>query len=172
MQKRLMWIVLSAAFLFAGLHYAVRASATPASGFSGTTIAKGTLAEFAVFNRSLPADTADGKIWLSFQQTKGASDLYVQNNTWQPGGTTGWHSHPGHSLIIVTAGTVTDYEADDPSCTPHPYSQGMSFVDAGGNHAHIIRNEGTVEAKTVAVQLIPAGAARRVDVANPGNCAF
>ena len=51
--------------------------------------------------------------------------VYIQSNTWaaaQPGQTvpnTGWHSHPGHSLIIVTSGTLTDYEADDPTCTPH-----------------------------------------------------
>jgi hypothetical protein len=57
----------------------------------------------------------------------------VQNNVWQPGGTTGWHTHPGHSLIIVTAGTVTAYEGNDPDCTPHVYTQGMGFVDPGGD---------------------------------------
>jgi hypothetical protein len=45
----------------------------------------------------------------------------------------------------------------------------MSFVDAGGSHVHIIRNEGTVVAQTVAVQLIPAGAVRRIDAAAPAN---
>jgi hypothetical protein len=29
-----------------------------------------------------------------------------------------------------------------------------------------------VEAKTIAVQLIPANAVRRIDVADPGNCHF
>jgi hypothetical protein len=33
----------------------------------------------------------------------------------------------------------------------------MGFVDPGGEHVHILRNEGTVEARTIAVQLIPAG---------------
>jgi quercetin dioxygenase-like cupin family protein len=110
--------------------------------------------------------------WLSFQKTKGPSDLYVQNNTWIPGGSTGWHTHPGHSLIIVTAGKVTAYESDDPSCTPHEYAPGQGFVDPGGDHAHLIRNEGTVDAKTVAVQLVPAGAARRIGVDDPGVCPF
>ena len=50
--------------------------------------------------------------------------MYVQSNVWQPGGSTGWHTHPGHSLIIVTAGTVTAYEGDDPDCTPHVYTAG------------------------------------------------
>jgi hypothetical protein len=55
----------------------------------------------------------------------------------------------------------------------------MGFVDPGGGHVHIIRNEGTVEARTIAVQLIRAhadgsssAADRRIDVADPGNCSF
>jgi hypothetical protein len=37
---------------------------------------------------------------------------------------------------------------------------------------HSIRNEGAVEARTIAVQLIPADAIRRIDAADPGNCLF
>jgi hypothetical protein len=111
-------------------------------------------------------------LWLSFQKTRGESDVYVQNNTWAPGGTTGWHTHPGHSLIIVTAGTITAYEGDDPHCTPRVYTPGMGFVDEGGDHVHVLRNEGAVEARTIAVQLIPAGATRRNDAPSPGTCSF
>jgi quercetin dioxygenase-like cupin family protein len=96
----------------------------------------------------------------------------VQNNVWQPGGSTGWHTHPGHSLITVTAGTVTAYEGDDPSCTPHVYTVGMGLVDPGGDHVHVLRNEGSEEARTIAVQLIPAGAARRIDAAANPACLF
>jgi len=35
-----------------------------------------------------------------------------------------------------------------------------------------LRNEGSIEAKTVAVQLIPAGAMRRIDAAGNPNCLF
>ena len=52
-------------------------------------------------------------------------------------------------------------------CKPHVYKTGMGFVDPGGDHAHILRNEGNVEAQTIAVQLIPADATRRIDVADP-----
>jgi uncharacterized cupin superfamily protein len=100
------------------------------------------------------------------------SDLYVQKNVWRPGGSTGWHTHPGQSLVVVTEGTVTDYEGDDPECKPAVYTQGMAFVDPGGDHAHLIRNEGTSVAQTIAVQLIPEGAARRIDAPDPGNCHF
>ena len=175
MRQRLMWSVLfSAVIVVTALFYAANVWATTANGFVATTLAKGNLGAFEVFNHAiLPNSTGgddDEKVWLSMQKTKGSSDLYVQSNVWQPGGSTGWHSHPGHSLIIVTAGTVTNYESDDPECAPHVYTQGMSFVDAGGSHVHIIRNEGTVVSQTIAVQLIPAGATRRIDAAAPANC--
>jgi hypothetical protein len=153
--------------------YTGRALATPSSGFMGTTLALGRFGDIDVFNHlALPNTDSQGDdhVWLSMQKTKGPSDLYVQTNVWQPGGSTGWHSHPGHSLIIVTAGAVTDYESDAPDCKPAVYTQGMGFVDSGGDHVHLIRNEGTVPASTVAVQLIPAGATRRVDAAQPAGC--
>ena len=178
MRRRSIWLVfLRSAIVITALYQAKKVQATPAnSGFTATTLAKGTLDQFDVFNHFVLPKTGeddDKKIWLSWQKTKGSSDLYVQSNVWQPGGSTGWHSHPGHSLIIVTAGTVSDYEGDDPTCTPHVYTAGMSFVDHGGSHVHIIRNECTTDvAQTIAVQLIPSGQPRRIDAPAPGNCPF
>lgn len=151
--------------------------ATPASGFSGTTLALGRFGGIDVFNHVALPESAQaakhwGRVWLSMQKTRGLSDLYVQSNVWEPGGTTGWHTHPGHSLIIVTAGTVTAYDGDDPACQPRVYTQGMGFVDRGGDHVHNLRNEGGVEARTIAVQLIPGGATRRIDAPDPGHCPF
>ena len=180
MRQKFRWLMLfSAAIVVTVLSYSGHVWATAANGLTATTLAKGTLGPFEVFNHAiLPNPAGDGDndrddrtLWLSMQKTKGSSDLYVQSNVWQTGGSTGWHSHPGHSLIVVTAGAVTDYESDDPECKPHVYTQGMSFVDSGGSHVHIIRNEGTVPASTIAVQLIPAGATRRIDAATaPPNC--
>jgi quercetin dioxygenase-like cupin family protein len=153
-----------------GAMFAGRAAATPASGFVGSTIAKGRFEDIAVMNHSFPVGFT--RPWVSIQKTKGPSDLYVQNNVWVAGGSTGWHTHPGHSLIVVTAGTVTAYEGDDPTCTPHVYTTGMGFVDPGGDHVHLLRNEGTIEARTVAVQLVPADAVRRIDAPAPGSCPF
>jgi hypothetical protein len=150
--------------------------ATPASGFVGTTLAVGRFDDINAFNRLVPPDFWESRqnrdVWLSWQRTKGESDVYVQSNVWAPGGTTGWHTHPGHSLIIVTAGTVTVYEGHDDTCAPRTYTVGMGLVDAGGDHVHVIRNEGAVEARTITVQVIPAGAVRRVDVPDPGHCGF
>src|SRR5215469_13939282 len=132
------------------------------------TLGKGGLGAFSVFNHFTGPN---GQNWASWEATTAPSDLYVQDSVWLPGGTTGWHSHPGHSLIIVTEGTVTDYEGDDPNCTPYVYTKGMAFMDAGGTHVHIVRNEGTVEASTIAVQLIPQGQPRRIEAPDPGTAA-
>ncbi|MGE5716983.1 MAG: cupin domain-containing protein [Acidobacteriota bacterium] len=172
--RKLTWaVLLGTAIVITGLYHARNALATAAGGFTGTTLALGRFGEIDVFNQLIPPDgNSGGNLWLSMQKTKGSSDLYVQSNVWQPGGSTGWHSHPGHSLIIVTAGTVTAYEGNDPSCKPSVYAQGMGFVDPGGDHVHILRNEGAIEARTITVQLIPAGAQRRIDASSPGTCPF
>jgi len=173
MQRRLRWIVLlSAAIMVAALYYARHVMATPANaGFIATTLAKGTFGEVSVYNVALQPNSPPKNIWQSWQQTVGVSDLYVQTNVWKPLGSTGWHTHPGHSLITVTAGTITAYEGDDPDCKPTVYTKGMTFVDPGFGHIHILRNESNTEdAQSIAVQIIPTGQSRRIDVPNPGNC--
>jgi len=147
--------------------YAGNVLATMGSGFTATTLASAQFGELDAKVHTVPANT-----WQAMLKTKGLSDLYVQSNVWTPGGTTGWHTHPGPSLIIVTAGSVTAYEGDDPSCTPHVFEKGTGFVDPGDGHVHVLRNEGAVEARTIAVQLIPTGATRRIDAPAPGNCPF
>jgi quercetin dioxygenase-like cupin family protein len=176
MRLKLTWVTLMGAAIIMMAPYGRPVLATPAVGFVGTTLALGRYGDINAFNHLVPPDfrksRLDNAVWLSLQKTKGASDVYVQSNVWQPGGSTGWHTHPGHSLITVTAGTVTVYEGDDRRCRPHVYTQGMGFVDEGGEHVHNIRNEGVVEARTITVQLIPADAVRRIDAADPGNCPF
>jgi quercetin dioxygenase-like cupin family protein len=161
------------------LYHAESARATSPSGFTGQNLIPftATLGEFQVFNHltkeqlqqlapAFPSDT-----WLSFQKTQGPSDLYLQSNTWQSGGSTGWHRHPGHSLIVITSGQVTQYHAD---CTPEVYgpgtANGPTLVDYG-NDEHLIRNEGAVVATGFAVQLVASGAPRRIDVPTvPATC--
>jgi hypothetical protein len=169
MRRKLVWFVLSAGIMVTALFHARPAMATPPDKFTSTTLAQGRFAPIDAFSYFV---SDKGKLWLSWQKTKGKSDGYVLNNVWQPGGSTGWHTHLSHTLIIVTAGAVTQYEGDDPSCTPHVYTTGMTFVDRGGSHVHIVRNEGDVEAQVVAVRLIPAGQPGRIDAPSPGNCPF
>jgi quercetin dioxygenase-like cupin family protein len=171
MRTKLMWVLFSAAIVVTGLYHAKPALATPSQGFTSTTLAQGQFGEINVFNQFIQPGTKN--LWLSWQKTKGVSDGSVLVNVWQPGGSTGWHTHPGHTLIFVAAGTLTEYEGDDPTCTPHVYTAGMTFfVDAGGDHVHLVKNEGAVVAQVIAVRLIPAGQPGRIDAPDPGNCHF
>ena len=174
MRRQFRWLLVLGSVVLAVAGYVRNIQATPSSGFAASTISKGRLEEFDVTLHMVAEKSEDDnskpRVWLSQQRTKGPSDLYVQSNVWQVGGTTGWHTHPGHSLITVTEGAITNYDADDPTCTGKVYTVGMTFVDHGGDHAHLVRNEGFVVARTTAVQLIPADAVRRIDVTE-GNAA-
>ena len=108
MRRRLLWVLL-AAIMGAGA-YATTLLATPSSGFTGTTLAVARFDDIDVKNFTLPAN-----FWRERLTTEGLSDLYVQSNVWVPGGSTGWHTHPGFSLILVTAGTVTAYQSMRPA---------------------------------------------------------
>jgi quercetin dioxygenase-like cupin family protein len=137
--------------------------ATPSSGVTSTLLAKG---RFDVID----AKTKTGK-WKARIKTKRSSDLEVLEVRIAPGGTAGWHSHPGPSLVIVKSGTATLYHGDDPSCAPHVVPAGSGFVDNGGV-VHTVRNEGSVELVNIVSSLIPADAIRRIDEPDPGNCPF
>lgn len=160
---------LLAAFLICDLSagvFAPNAQATPSSGVTTTILAKSLFDKFAVNTHSLPADG-----WQARLKTRGQSDAYVVDNKLAPGATTGWHSHPGPSLIFVVAGTVTNYTNEHGSCTGAAYSAGSGFIDPGGEDAHNLRNESaTTQAETIAVQLLPTGAARRIDEPQPTDC--
>lgn len=143
----------------------VPALATPQTGVTSEQVAMGRFGELNVKTNNFPPQ----KVKL---KTKGDSDVYVIRNTFAVGGSTGWHTHQGPSLITVTKGEITAYEGDDPNCTPTVYRAGEGFVDPGDGHVHLLRNETAAPAETVAVQLLPQGAMRRIDAPDPGTCPF
>lgn len=140
------------------------ALATPSSGFSTEQLAKGVYDPM-----HLNADKA-GK-WDLLLRTKDVSDVYNVRNTIAPGGESGWHTHPGPSLITVTTGQITVYEGDG-LCQPTVYAPGDGSIDLGSGHLHNIRNEGSVPAITVVTQIVPHDAPRRIDAPEPNNCNF
>jgi quercetin dioxygenase-like cupin family protein len=130
--------------------------ATPSSGFTSVTISASAVPEIAL--KTLSA-THQVRI-----HTKGLSDVHMTTNVVAPGGTSGWHTHPGPSIVVVKSGTATVYDGDDPTCTPQVYEAGSAFVDIGGGDVHVVRNENTVNLETMAFQIVPAGEPRRIDV--------
>lgn len=143
--------------------YAGTVLATPPSGQSTTTLAR---APFEAFK--LRAQSDPPNVWQAKLKTHGTSDLYVIDNTFAPnGGTSGWHSHPGPSFVFVVSGTITNYMSDGHQCMQQDYTAGQGFVDEGGDHVHKIVNNGSVAARTIAVQFLPVGAGRRIDADEP-----
>ncbi len=97
-------------------------------------------------------------------------DFVFQTITFQPGGHTGWHSHPGVLLVTVESGAVTRYEHD---CQRNTYAAGQSFVERGAQHVILVRNEGTTPARLQIAYVVPAGlanAALRIDQPAPAGC--
>ena len=149
---------------------AAPAMATPATGFTAAQQWKGVYAPLKINTETDRRADKDDK-WDVKVMTKDTSDLYVTRNAIAVNGQSGWHSHPGPSLITVTVGEITAYDSNDPLCSPKRYRVGEGFVDSG-EHAHILRNESGAPAETVAVQYLPVGASRRVDEPAPSTCNF
>ena len=139
------------------------ALATAPTGVTSTTFAIGHFNE-------IDAKTLSSS-WQARISTKGLSDVYVLENRIVPGGSFGWHSHPGPSLVVVKSGALTLYRGDDPTCTPEVVPAGSGFVDDGGD-IHLVRNEGSVDTVVYVTSIVPQGAARRIDEPAPGNCGF
>jgi len=137
---------------------------TPSFGISQTILAHAVYPDINIDAKRLPE-------WGAFLKVKGFSDVFVNSNVAIPGAYSGWHSHPGLSIVSVTQGAVWLYDADDPTCTATVVSAGYGFVEAG-DHIHILRNEGVVDARWTTTAIRPEGSAARIDQPNPGNCPF
>ena len=131
--------------------------ATPASNFVGTPLARGTVSESVHFN------TGEVKF-----QTKGGVLLATNMVTIAPGGSSGWHFHPGVTLVSVASGIVVRYDAH---CMATEFPTGSAFVESG-NHPLLVRNESaTTPAVNIVTFIVPAGttnAGLRIDSPNPG----
>lgn len=77
-----------------------------------------------------------------------------------PGGTFGWHRHPGPVVVVVTQGTLSVVMAE--GCMEHEYSAGEAFIESG-REVHIANNEGSTPVILYATFLLPDGAAPRID---------
>jgi quercetin dioxygenase-like cupin family protein len=143
--------------------YASTVLATPPSKVTPTEYGVGKFSSFAT-SGSIGA-------WSAKMNIRGASDLHVLSNRIGPGGSFGWHSHPGPSFVIIKSGMATVYLGADPMCRAHRFRAGTGFVDKG-RAVHIVRNEGRVDLVTVVVSFTPRGATRRIDEGDPGTCPF
>ena len=112
----------------------------------------------------------DGNVIVS--NAPDAGEVVVQEVTLGPGGTTGWHSHPGPVIVVVKQGTLTYVRADGGVCTSTAYAAGKAFVDPGQGHAHTAFNFGTENLVLYATYFdVPVGGSPRIDVPQvPAPC--
>ena len=140
------------------------ATASPASNVTPVLLNRSTFDAFKVM--SYPDNGGLVKL-----EAKDPIDVVVRQHTYLAGGSTGWHAHPYPVLVTVKEGTLTFYDAGDPTCAPTVVSAGHGYVDSG--HGHFVRNETAVIAIDISVILAPVGAAFRseLDAPNP-YCGF
>ena len=139
----------------------VRASV--AVGVTPTLLARGSYQPFHL--KTDPQSPID-----FMAKTKTDVDIVVRQHDYLPGSYTGWHAHPGPVFVTVVKGTLTFYEADDPTCSPTVVTEGHGYVDTG--HGHIGRNETSAPAQDISVILAPVGMPFRTELSAPGNCPF
>ena len=146
-----------------GICVPVAVLATPGVGVLFNTISRAAVEAF-------DAGSQNGQ-WEIHLDTNGPSDIITQNLTLLPGGSSGWHNHPGPAILSVKAGTLTFYEGNDPGCAPHVFSAGTGLVERGGE-VHIARNEGANALTLDVTYIVPRDAPQRIDEPSPGNCPF
>jgi quercetin dioxygenase-like cupin family protein len=126
--------------------------ATPPSGLTNVPLARGT-------------NVSDGTIPLQV-----GTDVAMTQITVVPGGSSGWHSHPGGAIIIVKEGELTVYRAIGSQCEISTYSAGQAFVERPGEVDQVI-NTGTVPyVLYVTFPRVPQGDSARIDEPDPGTC--
>ena len=100
-------------------------------------------------------------------------DIVVTENSFAPGGFSGWHSHPGKVVVAVQRGAITIYRASDPACAGTTHEAGSVFVERP-NDAYNAVNESATTAAVVNVTYfgVPEGGSVRIDMPKPDQCPF
>jgi quercetin dioxygenase-like cupin family protein len=142
---------------FAGLIVALSAApagATPPNNFGSTPLGRGTLQS----NGSLPFNAG--------------LDVVVAQNTVPPGGSSGWHMHPGGAIVVIAQGQITTYESVGQHCIVTTYTAGQAFTERANKPLIAVNQGSTVTISYATFPNVPVGitGAQRIDLPNPGTC--
>jgi quercetin dioxygenase-like cupin family protein len=152
MRRAVKWTLLAGVTVVVTAGIATPSTATPPSALTNVPLARG-------------ADTSRGTIPLQF-----GTDVVMAQITVQPGGSAGWHSHPGGAIVVVQQGALTVYSPDAGRCTVTTYSAGQAFIERPGEVDNVL-NTGTVPyILYVTFPRVPKGGSARTDESDPGTC--
>jgi quercetin dioxygenase-like cupin family protein len=107
------------------------ALATQPKGVTPTPLTRATLGKFEAENNGIEVES---------QRT--SADFALAKVVIEPGGTTGWHHHPGVALVSVNSGSVTEY---DKNCHKSVVKAGEGFFESN-SEVHVVRNRGKADA--------------------------
>jgi quercetin dioxygenase-like cupin family protein len=134
------------------------ALATPPKDATTTSLTRATLGKFE--------HQTDG---IKVESKQRWADVAVAKVVLQPGGSTGWHYHPGVTVVSINSGAVAEY---DKKCHKTFLKAGEGFVESN-NEVHVVRNQGKAKAVLYATFIIPTKTTEeglRVDAPKPKNC--
>lgn len=130
--------------------------ATPPSGQHPSVPTIGALDESIVVNTDR----------IKFQ-TKDPTDVATYSVTYEGGGFSGWHTHPGILFVTVQSGSVVR----SVGCTSWTYAAGQTFIESDEQAVGAIANaSATDQAVLLVTQITPRGSARRIDAASAPAC--
>lgn len=131
---------------------AVPGAATQGSNFSSAMLARGN-------------DQSPGT--LPLQQ---GTDIVFAQSTAQPGGFSGWHSHPGGAVVVVKQGEITIYTSTGSECNATTYHAGDAFIERAGEIVDAVNTGTTVTVIYVMYPRVAQGTPQRIDLPDPGTC--
>lgn len=86
---------------------------------------------------------AEGEMGTKEVELDDSASVVVGEVTWEPGGTSGWHTHPGPVIVSVAEGELELVNEDD--CVTRTYSAGEAFAAPGQGNIHIATNASDTE---------------------------
>ena len=150
-RKRVALVGLVAAGLF--MSGVAVASADAGTGFISVLIGRGQSHGFKIHQRR-------------------GNDVATAQNTVAPGGSSGWHSHPGTAMGIVQSGEITIFSerVTGGKCTVHTYTAGQIFLEQPNREQNGVNHGTTPAVLAVTFFNVPHGESSRIERNDPGNC--
>jgi quercetin dioxygenase-like cupin family protein len=162
---------------------------TPGVNFNSTVLGRGTVGGFVfgkptttTVTRKVTIRTKAGvfskrvrfkvpSLDMAIDCTNGC-DLAFQQATVPPGGSSGWHTHPGATFVGIGQGEITYYHGDSAACHSEKVSAGSGFGQMP-NEVHLGRNESSNPLVIYTMYVLPTGTPNsgiRIDQPQPAGC--